>query len=49
MRLVILLLIAAAVMFGCMLVTVQTNTGEGAVTHDSDKGAVILKPRPNKD
>jgi len=40
---VIILLVAA-----CAVVTVQTSTGQGAISHEADKG-VVIKPKIDKD
>ena len=48
-KVIVAVCIAAAVWFifsaiSCATVTVQTSTGAGTVSHDADKGAIILKP-----
>jgi len=43
MRTATLLLLAAVIVVGCMSVTMQTSTGGGGVSHDADKGAIIIK------
>jgi len=39
----VILIVAA-----CAVVTVQTSTGQGAISHEADKG-VVIKPKIDKD
>jgi len=49
MRTALLLLLAAEITAGCAMVTVQTSTGGGGVSHDADKGAIIIKRPPERE
>jgi len=49
MRVTILLLLIAGATTGCAMVTVQTSTGGGGVSHDADKGAIIIKRPPERE
>ena len=49
MKTSLLLLCVTVGAVGCSMVTVQTGTGQGTVSHDADKGAIIIKRPPERE